>query len=472
MRNQGYFPFYLLLTGVCIVLLLPVWLQHGMFMDGVQYACVSKNLAAGKGSFWFPFLCESWWYGTNRFMEHPPLFYAIESVFFKLFGNGMYTERIFCATAAIVNALLIHLTWKLIAEKYALEKKMSWFPLLAWISIPVCFWSFQNNIIEILVSVFTLMSVYFTLHLLFKQHFSVLLLILSGLCIFFATLTKGIPGFFPIVTIPLFYLFTREISFKKAAAYSLVVAAVPLLIYALLLGFHDKARESLVFYFTERLLHRIQNVPSTDTRFFIIGGLLSEFVPVVVAGLLLLFVRTKKGVMKERMPFFYFLLALGLSGVLPLMITMVQNKFYFVPALPFFALAFGILLYPRIQKLSEAIRSVRSGRICLLVFSFLLCASGIVYSIREAGKDFRDEETLSEVRLIGPVVQNTTLISVEKEIYEDWNFQFYLLRYYDVSITPLKDPLPYLITQRLKPDSIYQRVPLPTKKHTLYKRVP
>ena len=34
-------------------LVLPVLIMDGMFMDGVLYACVSKNLANGFGSMWW-----------------------------------------------------------------------------------------------------------------------------------------------------------------------------------------------------------------------------------------------------------------------------------------------------------------------------------------------------------------------------------------------------------------------------------
>src|SRR5688572_2071285 len=89
-------PFSVFTLVIMLVLVLPVLLQDGMFMDGVQYACVSRNLANGDGTFWFPWLHDSWVKADSPyFMEHPPLVYGIQSIFFRVLGDTMYTERIY-----------------------------------------------------------------------------------------------------------------------------------------------------------------------------------------------------------------------------------------------------------------------------------------------------------------------------------------------------------------------------------------
>ena len=72
----------------------------------------------------------------------------------------------------------------------------------------------------------------------------------------------------------------------------------------------------------------------------------------------------------------FLFLATGLSGSLPLMLTMVQNGFYFVPALPYFGIAFAILnvspiysfivnikatVLPYLQKVSVAVLPAQIG---------------------------------------------------------------------------------------------------------------
>lgn len=85
----------------------------GMFADGQQYAVIAMNLANGKGSFWYPYLFETWPGLHNLyFLEQPQLGYWIESWWFRLFDNHYMTEKIFCLSMLAVNAFLIHLIWK------------------------------------------------------------------------------------------------------------------------------------------------------------------------------------------------------------------------------------------------------------------------------------------------------------------------------------------------------------------------
>ena len=46
----------ILVLAIASLIIVPGLLMEGMFMDGQQYACVAKNYAHSKGTFWFPFL--------------------------------------------------------------------------------------------------------------------------------------------------------------------------------------------------------------------------------------------------------------------------------------------------------------------------------------------------------------------------------------------------------------------------------
>ncbi|MFH2143985.1 MAG: glycosyltransferase family 39 protein, partial [Bacteroidota bacterium] len=155
----------LLLTfGLTVLLIVPGLIQDGMFMDGQQYACVSKNLSEGYGSFWLPQLNPSWNKADcNYFLEHPPLVYGMQATFFKIFGSSMYVERLYSFLTAIANILFIILIWNTLFDKNSEYRRLKWFPVLLWITVPVCFWSFQNNMHENTLSFFTLASVFFSL---------------------------------------------------------------------------------------------------------------------------------------------------------------------------------------------------------------------------------------------------------------------------------------------------------------------
>ncbi|MEO6304873.1 MAG: hypothetical protein ABIP51_17060, partial [Bacteroidia bacterium] len=124
-------PFFLFVISIILGLTLAVIVQDGMFMDGMLYTCVSKNLANGIGSFWFPVFSKYGFGGLSTFHEHPPLVFAIQAVFFKVLGNGMYTERIYILFTIALTCFLIICIWKYI-NKDADEKRIGWLPLFFW----------------------------------------------------------------------------------------------------------------------------------------------------------------------------------------------------------------------------------------------------------------------------------------------------------------------------------------------------
>jgi hypothetical protein len=88
-------PYWLLTISVMILLVLPVLIQDGMFLDGVLYTCVSNNLSHGYGSFWSPMFSPAGFGGSPYFLEQPPLVFGIQSLFFRLFGDSMYVDNCF-----------------------------------------------------------------------------------------------------------------------------------------------------------------------------------------------------------------------------------------------------------------------------------------------------------------------------------------------------------------------------------------
>jgi len=73
--------FSLFTLAVFIGLLLPVLLKDGMFLDGVTYSCISKNLANNIGELWKPHYTKTLY---PAFYEHPPLVFGIQSCFLDL----------------------------------------------------------------------------------------------------------------------------------------------------------------------------------------------------------------------------------------------------------------------------------------------------------------------------------------------------------------------------------------------------
>lgn len=425
--------FQLFSLTVIAALLVPELVQHGMFMDGMQYACVSKNLAEGQGSFWFPYLSSSWSrMDVTAFLEHPPLVYFLQSLFFSCLGHGFYVEKLYGLVMALICAYLICRIWRLITASRPSLGPYWWLAVLLWFITPSVFWSFRNNMMENTVSVFVLAASYFAIKALLKEGRALPEMILAGLFIFLGSLCKGLPALFPLCVPVCFYISTPAISLKRVTLYSCLLAGIPALIYGLLWLCDTAARQSLGFYIQNRMLDRISNDPTVGNRFTILYWLLCDLlVSLGLALLLFCFPRFRsfhKITAGQRSLILFFLL-LGFCGVLPLCLTRVQRATYFVPAIPFFSVAFALFLSEGLSKLLDALpqralKLMRRGVWALLI-------AVLAYALSLSGKNCRDEALLSDVNRIGAYTGKNKTLDVPFEVYTRWNFQFYLLRYYN-----------------------------------------
>ncbi len=433
-----------------MILLVSGLVQQGMFMDGIQYACVSKNLAEGYGSFWFPFLSPFWCQnGAFHFFEHPPLFYWFESLFFQIPGAGIYAEKLFCALMWLLNAWFIHRLWKLIYESDHEKEYFGWLPVLLWTITPVCFWCFQNNMIEVLVSLFMLSSVYFGLRFLMddrqkKYHY----LMLSAALLYGGFLTKGLVALFPLSLYLVFALTHKKIPVRSAFLYTVISIAVFAILFFAVYVISPSANYTLNFYFKERLISRIEQTPTTGNRFELLFDLVSQLLPVFIITIGTYFtqlMRKRTPTKNEGRRWFWFFLLMGLSGSLPIMLTLVQKSFYFMPSLGFYALAFSALILGFFRScrilVQQAFYKVFNG------FSLLLAVTSIVFVVCASGKFSRDEHLLEEVQVLGALMETEGTINVDMDVYCTWNYQFYLQRYHRVYLDPTKTYRKYLLVK-------------------------
>ncbi len=131
----------------------PSFLTEGMFLDGIIYSEIASNMAEGKGSFWDPCMNHILF---PHFREHPPLALGLNSLFYRLFGNYLIVDKIYSVFTLLVTASLVICIWKRTAN----VSRLSWFPLLLWLLIPLVTWSSTNNVLENTMSIFVLLSVY------------------------------------------------------------------------------------------------------------------------------------------------------------------------------------------------------------------------------------------------------------------------------------------------------------------------
>ncbi len=457
-----------------IGLTLPTLIKDGMFMDAMLYTCVSHNLSMGIGNFWFPQFSVHNVAGLSSFHEQPPLVFGIQSLFFRLLGNSMYVERFYTFFTMALSAFLIVFLWKEIFRKNEEYGKTGWIALIFWITIPVCFWSYSNNMHENTLTIFTLLAVLFSFRGLHDQKNRIFLLVLSGLAVFLASLSKGLPGLFPIGVPILYWIITRKIRFSVAIVHTSVIFLIPALLYAILLLFPE-SRESLSIYFIKRALHRINEVPTVDSRFYILGRLLTELIPQLIMVFILLMVGHIKKIkvrLTEHLREVIFFLAVGLSASLPLMLTLVQKGFYFVPSLPYFAIGLAMLVVPVVSELTDRLKTGGKFHRNLLIVCSLLFLAIITFSFAQIGKTGRNKELLHDVYLIGKVVPPHSTVTIPIELWNAWDLQCYLIRYYNISLETGKENRYSIRNTPMPADSAvrFRQIGIPTLQYHLYTR--
>src|SRR6266852_7226573 len=90
---------FLVISLYCL-LVLPRMLSYGMFLDGVTYASMARNMAENYGSFWQPYYTATVY---PTFYEHPPLGFWLQSWAYRLCGDSVYVEAWWgCMAGALI----------------------------------------------------------------------------------------------------------------------------------------------------------------------------------------------------------------------------------------------------------------------------------------------------------------------------------------------------------------------------------
>lgn len=422
-------PFYLFTVGVFLIIICRNIFSNGMFLDGLIYSTVSRNLSEGAGTFWNPQFTLTC---IRDFHEHPPLAFALQSIFFTVFGDSRFTDRIYSLFTVLVEGFIILRIWKTMGFKYG------WIVLLLWLITPTVFWTSYNNLLENTLTVFTSLSV--LCYLKNQESNKINLLIISGFLLGLGFLTKGFVSLFPW-TFPFFlWIFLRNKSFYRMAADTAVIFLSTIIPLLLLITFSPVARESLHKYIDNQVIYSVANIVTVRSRFDILFRLLNEIAPLAILYVIFLVLgRYRKlktsiipGNTKKAMAF----IALGLSGVLPIMISMKQSGFYILPVYPFFAMAASILLYPFTEPLLSGINYKSQGFKIFKMTGILVFSAGIFLSILFSGGYSRDEEKLKDTSLILPYLPAGSVVNIVPQMYEDWSLHGYFERFKHISLDP------------------------------------
>lgn len=462
--------FWILTITVFIGLLVPTLIQDGMFLDGVTYSSIAKNMANGIGDFWKPHYTKTLY---PNFYEHPPLVFGIQSLFFKILGDGFYVERIYTLLTAIITIIGIILCWRLFSSENS-QRHYSWLPVLLWISTPLVFWGYRNNILENTMGVFTIFSIYFISKSLITKR--IIWLIPGSVLIVMAFLSKGPAGLFPLVAPIIFTIIFKPNKPGTSIIYCLSIFLIPCcLLYALTILIPE-SRENISYYFNQQLLPAIngQREITTNNRFSIILALTLELTLPIALFLFFTFIQWLKD-RDFRLPNknagWYFLL-IGISASIPLIISLKQRKFYLIPSIPYYVLSVSFIIIPYLKNFLEGLSSSVKAWIMKISYSALILI--IVFSIFRFGTYSRDEQKLNDVYSISEYISKGTIIGTTPDICQDWGLVAYMSRIGNLSLENNKEH-DYLLILKSEKNNIdliekFNEINLGLKQYKIYKK--
>lgn len=398
-----------------------------MFLDGLMYAAIAKNLAMGQGEFWNLFYTDTFY---TQFNEHPPLVFGLQSLAFSLFGDHLWVERWYSLGTYFLISGLMYKIWTFLGK----SKSTFWLPMLFLSLIPLMTWSTANNMLENTMSIFTCATVYFYLRSTNGSRY--FFLILSSSMVLFAFLSKGFTGLYVLV-FPLSYsLFSKQKSSVRGFLDSLFIAVLSVTMLLIIFYVNDDSLQALSRYYDRQVVGSLEHVVTVKSRFYILSKLLTELlIPIGLILLVFLWIRKRKEPFNasiDRSQAFAFF-ALGLCGVLPIIISLKQSGFYIVTTFPFFAIALALFTVKSFVVFQHDIL-LNKLRLVQIVCGVLLVGTISLYMVF-ANRIGRDKEKIVMIQEFDTLIRNDEIVFIPEYMWSDWNIHAYFSRFKNVSLS-------------------------------------
>ncbi|MFN8354986.1 MAG: hypothetical protein U0Y10_11100 [Spirosomataceae bacterium] len=441
----------------------PRFSTEGISYDGTTYACIARNMALGQGSFWQPIYTkqESYWNGEAQhdvFYGHPPLFFGIQSYFFKLLGDHWYIESLYGIVVMVLLMWLVALLWGQLQPSLV---PFDWLPVGMLFTFPNVRWAITNNILEPTVALFGLCCVWCFFH----SKSNLLKYSCMVLGIWGAILVKGPIGLFALA-IPFCHSVVFSQTIKPAIVPTLYLA-LGVLIGGLGMWLYQPAHDFWQHYFDWQISYSLlnnQNQLNTNKmtigRLYIVLGLLFNFLFVLfgfAVGVIVLKIQ-KLPIQVHFSKASQFMIVLGLSASLPIMISPKQEFYYLVPSLPFFALGLAEpLVHYLLVLLSKVSYNTLKTKQIVVVFVLVGILTGVILKkIKFTGKHPEQQAHIQEFRET-PLPEATLIGTLNRATLYNPYLNLYLQRYHRITLTPDTTSTSWLIVSR----GDFQRLSLP-----------
>ena len=464
---------FLALSVYCL-LVFPRMLSHGMFLDGVVYASIARNMAENYGSFWRPSYTATVY---PIFYEHPPLGFWLQSWAYRLCGDSAYVEALWgCFVGGLILVGLGGIWGCLRPQGVAVSG--TWFPLGLCVIMPMTSWAFSNNLLENTLTLFIVISVYFCIVSLKNPQVlsSLSYGILSGVSIFCAVLVKGPVAMFPIA-VPFIAMLSDGKKLLRIVVTTFVLVTTLGLSCGLMFSMHTESAHFFKRYLRQQVLASVTGERETSASRCNVLTVVSResLVPLLAAGMLTAAMyrlrKTTISSIRYRLCLYY--LGIALAGSLPILISAKQKRWYVFPSLPFYSLAIAAVfndaalalekLLSENKKMCKYITLFSSMIFCLAVFLMFL-ETNVLRRDKDFHRDFSKQSL--------PILERNIISVYPHYLATNWSLVANMQRKFKASLSEnighdyLLTTTEYLNSEHIP--STYKRIPpFYTKKYVL-----
>lgn len=443
---------WLFTISFILITFLPRSLDDTMFMDGLAYASIARNMAQGIGSFWQPFFAKSFWLPYDNgpfFFGHPPLQFGIQSLLFRIMGDSIAVENIYNLIVLVTSIFLIVKLWQKLFEGQAELVKYSWLPVMCWYAIVTVYYSIPNNFLDSTMAIFCLLSCYFQLAFLKNKSVgkakNYIFPVLAGICIVLACLTKGPVGLYPLAFTMVYVVVYDHSIFRAGVKITAIVSGTFAVVLGLIL-LYKPAFTFLTTYFqgqvVQALLQKREKAgEGLAGHFYLIKELLRNVYPhlAMLLGLYLISAsyNIKIAVSKKTARICQLTLLVAGSAILPMLLSIKQYPHYLLPSLPFVAIFFAALFVEKIHALTLlktkiAVAGFAIATVCCWTFTIIKLTN------------IEHNEMAANAKEIKHYVSRASTIGICQNLYHDADIHTYLQRYHALSLTTKTENAKYV----------------------------
>ena len=422
-----------------VITLLAGFIREGMFIDGIVYAAIAKNLSLHQGNVWDPF------YSTTHFAhfyEHPPLVFYLQSGLFRLLGPDSPAERVYNALVALMQFALLAFYWltqgpRMMSSGASLPWwSISWL-LCLWLLIPLNY-LYTSNMLECTLTLFTSLAGFVLLLNTTRLSTTIITTACSAFAMMLAFLCNGPCAFFPLAIPCLKAWIVAEKTNRHAFAQSVLLASLLGFFFMIFYALVPDAWNNTRHYLHEQLAASLSG--ERGTRFRGVAHLhvfmlyFRAYSPIACITLLV-HLGAKQPLPQIINRYGLLLLAISLAASLPVGISPRQAFNYIMPSAPFATLAAMIWSYPAILRLMQRLSTsglLQTKVLWLCSSVFILSLVGVSVQRMYAKPNLMLRDVLQLRHHLPP----HSVVSVDSDLFYDWYTGAYFARFSSISITP------------------------------------